>query len=97
MSVLEEVKERAERYSALTEKALEIVEISAEKNSKERVVAEDFLDMARNYLSDGRYYAEKGDWVTALASFSYAHAWIDAGVRARILKGEGNELFVQPE
>jgi len=96
MSVLEEVKERAERYSGLTEKALEIVKISAEEGSQERAVAEDFLEMARNYLKDGRYYAEKGDWVTALASFSYAHAWIDAGVRARILKGKGNKLFTQP-
>jgi len=96
MSVLEEVKERAERYAGLTEKALELVEIAAEEGSQERAVAEDFLDMARNYLKDGRYYAEKGDWVTALASFSYAHAWIDAGVRARILKGEGNKLFTQP-
>jgi len=92
-----ELKNRTEKYDKLTEEALSLVEICANRDSKEYRIAEDFLEMARNYLSDGRYYAKKGDLVTALASFSYAHAWIDAGVRSRILKGEGNRLFIQPK
>jgi len=93
----EELKLKAKKYEELTEKALSLVEISAEKGSKEFGRAVDFLEMAKNYLSDGRYYAQKGDLLTALASFSYAHAWIDAGVRSGILKGEGSQLFVQPK
>jgi len=97
MSALEELMLRTEKYGKLTEKALSLVEIAARPNTKEFAIAEDFLEMARNYLNDGKYYASKGDLVTALASYSYAHAWIDAGVRSGILKGEGTELFTQPK
>lgn len=97
MSVLEELRLRAEKYAKLTEKALLAVKISAQPGTKEFENAKDYLEMARNYLSDGKYYAQKGDLVTALASYSYAHAWIDAGVRSGILAGEGTELFTQPK
>ena len=97
MSILEELKLRTEKYEKLTEKALLLVEISAKPRTREFENAKDFLEMARNYLNDGKYYASKGDLVTALASYSYAHAWIDAGVRSGILKGEGTELFTQPK
>ena len=95
--LLDELKLRVEKYEKLTEKALSLIEISAKKGSKEFETAKDFLEMARNYLSDGKYYAQKKDLITALASYSYAHAWIDAGIRAGILKGKGNELFTQPQ
>ena len=97
MMLAEELKLKAKKYEELTEKAISLVEIAAEKGSKESETALDFLEMARSYLSDGKYYAQKGDLLTALASFSYAHAWVDAGVRSGILKGEGHELFVQPK
>jgi hypothetical protein len=38
--------------------------------------------MAASYLDDGRHFREEGDLVNALASFSYGHAWLDAGARA---------------
>ncbi len=96
MMLLEELKLKAKKYEELTEKALSIVKVSGKNTEEENRQAKDFLEMAHNYLSDGRYNAQKGDLLTALASYSYAHAWIDAGVRSGILKGEGNELFVQP-
>lgn len=94
--MLDELKLRAEKYEKLTEKALSLVEITPKKGTRDFELAKDFLEMAKNYLSDGKYYAQKGDLVTALASYSYAHAWVDAGVRAGILKGKGSELFTQP-
>ena len=95
--LLEELKLKAAKYERLTEEALSVVEIAAEEGTKEFAAAEDFLEMARNYLSDGKYHAQKGDLLTALASYSYAHAWIDAGVRSGILRGEGSRLFTQPK
>ncbi|MEM0360653.1 MAG: DUF357 domain-containing protein [Candidatus Diapherotrites archaeon] len=97
MSLEKELQKKTEKYRLLTEKALSLAMVSAEKNSKDFENAIDFLEMAKNYLSDGKYYEKKGDLLTALASYSYAHAWIDAGIRARILKGEGNRLFTQPK
>ena len=52
--------------------------------------------MAQNYYEDGCYFQGKRDLLTALASFSYAHAWLDAGVRARILEGSDGDLFTLP-
>jgi hypothetical protein len=52
--------------------------------------------MTNNYLNDGKYYREKGELLIALASFSYAHAWLDAGVRARVFAATDDQLFTLP-
>ena len=53
--------------------------------------------MAQNYLSDGRHFEQKGEHAVALASYSYAHAWLDAGVRAGFLDGKNDDrLFTLP-
>ena len=46
--------------------------------------------MARNYYSDAGHFGKQGDMLLALAAYSYAHAWLDAGVRAGILDGKGD-------
>lgn len=93
----ESLKERVERYKGLTEEALEKVSVKAEKESVDFKRAEDFLSMARNYLGDGKHFEEKGELALALASFSYAHAWIDAGVKAGFLDGKQDDrLFTLP-
>jgi len=50
--------------------------------------------MCRRYLEDSKYFAERGDYATALAAVSYAHAWIDVGTYIGILKGDSDQLFV---
>jgi hypothetical protein len=97
MTLEKELQKKTEKYRALTEKALSLVQVSAKADTKEFEIALDFLGMAKNYLADGKYYEKQGELLIALASYSYAHAWIDAGVRAGVLKGEGNELFTQPK
>jgi hypothetical protein len=52
--------------------------------------------MTKNYFSDAQHFKEKGDLLTALASFSYAHAWLDAGVRAKIFHADDDQLFTLP-
>ena len=94
---MESLNEKLDRYDNLTKKALEVVSIKNGLNIKEMKVAGDFLSMARNYYSDAKYFRQNGELETALAAFSYAHAWLDAGVRAGILDGKGDDkLFTLP-
>jgi hypothetical protein len=92
-----ELQEKVEKYKRLTQAALKKVSFKVEKGSKEFDIAMDFFDMAERYYADGKYYMEKGDLLTALASFSYAHAWLDAGVRAHFFDAQGDDqLFTLP-
>ena len=94
---MESLNEKLNRYEKLTKMGLETVSIKPNLNIKERKIAEDFLSMARNYYSDANFFRQNGELETSLAAFSYAHAWLDAGVRAGILDGKGNDkLFTLP-
>ena len=86
----EEINKKLDKYFAMTEKALELVEQPSVKNKQ----AQDFLSMAENYLSDAKHFREKGDLLTALAAASYAHAWLDAGARLGLFKVDNStDLF----
>ena len=78
----EEINKKLDKYFGMTEKALKLIEITA----SDKTTAEDFLKMAKDYLSDAKHFREKGDLLTALAAASYAHAWLDAGARAGLFK-----------
>ncbi len=86
---------KLEKYWSMTEKALSLVKIATtDKNSREYKSAADFLQMAKNYLSDSKHFAKKGDFLTAIAAASYAHAWLDAGARLGLFKVDGSsDLF----
>ncbi len=75
-----EINKKMDKYFAMTEKALSLL---TEKNSER---AKDFISMAENYLSDAKHFRKKGDFLTALAAASYAHAWLDAGARLKLFK-----------
>jgi len=93
----ESIEGKALRYRKLTEEALGKVSIRAGKGTVDFKRAEDFLSMVRNYLSDGIDFQQKGEHALALAAFSYAHAWLDAGVRAGFLDGKKDDrLFTLP-
>jgi len=84
---LEDVRKKYERYIKITETALRRVKIVSETGEK-------LLDMCRRYVSDAKYFAERGDYATALAAISYAHAWIDVGTYLGFLKGDDDQLFI---
>jgi len=55
------------------------------------------MRMADDYTSDAGYFMEKGDYIRAFGAINYAHAWIDAAVKLRLLDGHGDdELFTLP-
>lgn len=97
METEKELLQRVQKYRKLTEKALKKVRVKAEKGSKEFAIAFDFLNMAQNYFNDAKHFEENGKLLLALAAYSYAHAWLDAGVRAKILDGKNDDkLFTLP-
>ncbi len=91
---MEGAREKYARYREITEKALSEVEIVPPEGSEMRKLAGLLVDMARRYYEDSIHFAEKGDYATALASVSYAHAWLDVGVVLGLLKGGDPKLFM---
>ena len=79
-----------EKYLRLTREALARVTPSTPERAFLRGASDDFLSMARAYLADAEHFLASGDPERALAAASYAHAWLDAGVRLGILDG-GND------
>ena len=79
--LLEDLKKRCEKYNKLTKTALRKAKLVIPKDSAMYDIAKDFLEMARNYLNDGEYFEKQENYILALASYSYAHAWIDASAR----------------
>ncbi|HNV01211.1 MAG TPA: DUF357 domain-containing protein [archaeon] len=88
--------EKVSKYQKLTKKALNEVKLIKGLSVKEKLIAEDFLSMANNYYNDAKYFVEKKELLTALAAFSYAHAWLDAGVRAKFFDAKDDQLFTLP-
>lgn len=85
-----------ERYLRLTSEALEKVRATPPPRSFLIGAAEDFLSMAKAYLEDARHFRTIGDEARALAAASYAHGWLDAGVRLGILDGGEDDVHFTP-
>jgi len=90
---MKKIERKLEKYFKLTREALEKVEIKKLRSKKMKEIAEDFIDMAKRYYYDAKYFKEKGDLITALAAISYAHAWLDAGARIGVFKTKDSRLF----
>ncbi|VVB75696.1 Uncharacterised protein [uncultured archaeon] len=91
-----ELKEKVEKYEKLTAKGLKEIKLKKGLDAKDKAIAEDFLSMAKNYFNDAKYFKEHGNLLTSLAAFSYAHAWLDAGVRAKVFEATDDQLFTLP-
>ena len=91
-----ELDEKLEKYEALTQRALKEIKQKKGLSAKDKAVAEDFLSMANNYFNDAKYFKKEGNKLTSLAAFSYAHAWLDAGVRAKLFDAKDDQLFTLP-
>ncbi len=83
-------EQRLTKYFSLTSRALKKVKIKKNLTKTQRAQAEDFLNMAKNYFSDAKYFRDKGDWITSFAAVTYAHAWLDAGARLKLFDTKGD-------
>jgi len=66
--------ERLEREFKVTEKVLNEVKINNNKD-----MALKFLDTAKRYYEDAKFFKEKNDKASAWGALNYAHGWLDAG------------------
>lgn len=85
--------EKTYRYEKLLAAALLKAIPSSIEASHMRTVAADFKNMADSYHKDGIHFLEKEDYVNALASFSYGHAWLDAGAKLGVFDVDDEILF----
>jgi len=76
-----DLEAKTDRYEDLLAEALDAAEVAPPADTPMGEAAAECLEMADSYLRDGRHFREDGDPVNALASFSYGHAWLDAGAR----------------
>ena len=83
--------EKLSKYFSVTKEALHKVKDHFDKTRVEQ--AEDFYDMASRYCQDAKFFAEKGDLVTAFAALNYAHGWLDAGARIGLFQVKDSKLF----
>jgi uncharacterized protein len=80
-----------EKYLELTREAIAQVTAAPPERSFLKGASDDFLAMARAYLADAEHFSTSGDPERALAAVSYAHGWLDAGVRLGLLEGGNDE------
>ena len=76
-----DLEEKTDRYGELLAEALEAASVAPPPGTPMAAAAEDCYEMATSYFEDGTHFRERDDPVNALASFSYGHAWLDAGAR----------------
>jgi len=91
-----EIIEKVSKYEKLTERGIKEIKISKNLSPQNKAIAEDYLSMANNYYNDAKYFKKEGKLLTALAAYSYAHAWLDAGVRAKVFDADDDQLFTLP-
>ena len=90
-------KEKLLHYLNLTKEARKKATAIPLEGSKEAEMLAILLRMADDYASDANYFMKNGDYIRAFGSINYAHAWIDAGIKLRLLDGHGDdELFTLP-
>lgn len=70
---------RLEREFKVTEKALKEAKIIVGKSHKYYKNALHFLDTAKRYFEDAKYFKNKGDNASAFGALNYAFGWLDAG------------------
>ncbi|WP_121741157.1 DUF357 domain-containing protein [Natronorubrum halophilum] len=76
-----DLEEKTDRYGELLAEALEAASVAPPEGTPMAEAADECYEMASSYLKDGSHFRDEGDLVNALASFSYGHAWLDAGAR----------------
>ena len=94
--LIDEIKKKIKRYENITIQAIKEIKFSENLTEKERKIAEIFLRMAKDYFNDAKYFKEKNDYLNSLAALSYAHAWLDAGVKAQYFETKNDNLFTLP-
>jgi len=76
------LEEKASRYAHLLDTALSSVKCAPDPATTSHGFAERIHFVAEVYAKRGDYHVKSGSLEDALASYSYGHGWLDAGVTA---------------
>jgi len=87
-------KEKVLKYIKLTEKAISKVKFKKNLDPYLQKTAEEFLEMAKSYYIDSKYFLEKYQLVNAFGAINYAHGWLDAGSKLGVFNVKDSKLFV---
>ena len=71
--------ERLEREFKVTEKALKELKIKVDKDNENYEKALHFIDTAKRYYEDAKFFKAKGDNASAFGALNYSFGWLDAG------------------
>ena len=71
--------ERLEREFKATKEILDNIEIKIDKDNENYKNALKFLDTAKRYYDDAKFFKDKNDKASAFGALNYAHGWLDAG------------------
>jgi hypothetical protein len=80
--LLAKLNEKVTRYERLLDTARRSVTFAPDPSTPQYRIAASTLQIAETYASRGRWLLDEKRAEDALASFSYGHGWLDAGVRA---------------
>ena len=90
-------RERVEKYLDITNRARKKATSLCSEGSLDAQRLSIMMRMADDYASDAAHFLSIGDHVRAFGAINYAHAWIDAGVKLRLLDGHNDDhLFTLP-
>jgi len=81
-TAMPQLTEKTNRYARLLEQAVNVLVYAAEPGTLPFESAQKVLLVAEVHLRHGRVLEEECRLVPALGSYSYGHAWLDAGLRA---------------
>ena len=71
--------ERLEREFKATKQLLDNIKIKINKNNELYKNALHFIDTAKRYYEDAKFFKEKDDKASAFGALNYAFGWLDAG------------------
>ena len=74
----EEAKKKLDRYIKATERVFAAMEIVPPADAGLKKLMDENISASKIYLSDSKYYLEKGDPITALVCIAYCEGLIDA-------------------
>ena len=86
----EKLEEKSIRYARLLDTARSSVTCAPDPATRSHEFAERILSIAGIYASHGNQLLNSGANEEALASFSYGHGWLDAGVAAGLFRISAN-------
>ncbi|KPV63961.1 MAG: hypothetical protein AOA66_0542 [Candidatus Bathyarchaeota archaeon BA2] len=72
------VKELLSEYIQNTERVFAEMKLSPDAVHVDREKARDIVDMAKRYLEDAKYYRDRKQFETGLASVAYGEGLLDA-------------------